>query len=325
MANNQDFSLSSNDRVLILGATGFIGRRLLASLLERQIPLRLMVRDPDKASGLIPIDADVEVVQGDLLQAEGLVEVLRGIHSAYYLVHSLGGRVIFSNNEFARKDQQAADNFNAAAEQAGLKRVIYLGGLGERGEDLSEHLRSRAEVADILAAGPAVATILRAAVIIGAGGASYEMLRYLVERLPVMTCPKWINTRIQPIAVDDVIAYLVGCLDNPQTAGQTLDIGGPEILTYKTMMQQYAAARGLAKRVIINLPVLTPKLSAYWVDLVTPIPSGIAHPLIEGMKNEVICQDQRIDSLVPIKKTSFQQAVRRACSEAAPDPFSKKN
>ena len=156
--------------------------------------------------------------------------------------------------------------------------------------------------------------------IIGAGGASYEMLRYLVERLPVMTCPEWINTRIQPIAVQNVIEYLVGCLMDPATAGKTFDIGGPEILTYKKMMQKYAAARGLAKRVIIDVPVLTPKLSAYWVDLVTPISSGIAHPLIEGMKNEVICIDKSIAQYVPIEAISFEDAVKIAISEETSGP-----
>jgi uncharacterized protein YbjT (DUF2867 family) len=146
------------------------------------------------------------------------------------------------------------------------------------------------------------------------------MLRYLVERLPIMTCPRWINTRIQPIAVKDVIAYLTGCLMNPDTAGKTFDIGGPDILTYKKMMHQYADARGLARRIIIDIPLLTPTLSAYWVDLVTPVPSGVAHPLIEGLKNEVICKESSIESYVPIKKTSFQEAVKIAFSEEASGP-----
>jgi uncharacterized protein YbjT (DUF2867 family) len=162
--------------------------------------------------------------------------------------------------------------------------------------------------------------MLRAAFIIGAGGASYEMLRYLVERLPVMICPKWIKSRIQPIAVKDVIAYLAGCLINPETAGKTFDIGGPEVLTYKKMMQQYAEARGLAKRIIIDVPLLTPSLSSYWVDLVTPIPSGIAHPLIEGLKNEVICRDSSIDNYITIKKTSFRDAVKIAYKEESSGP-----
>jgi len=163
-------------------------------------------------------------------------------------------------------------------------------------------------------------TLLRSAVIIGARGASFEMLRYLVERLPFMLCPKWINSRIQPIALQDTIEYLTGCLLNPETAGKTFDIGGQEIFTYREMMQEYAAARGIARRVIITVPLLTPLLSAYWVDLVTPVPSGIAHPLIEGLKNDVVCRDNEIDKYVPIKKTSFRAAVQSAIAEETSGP-----
>ncbi len=315
-----ELALQKEDRVLVLGGTGFIGKRLVKKLVEDNIRLRLLVRTPSRASELIPGGADAEILQGDLTDPHSLEKALEGIHSAYYLVHSMGGSSLLKNTEFAEKDKAAANNFISVADKAGLKRVIYLGGLGEKGEGLSEHLLSRAEVGSILSSGKAAATILRAAVIIGAGGASYEMLRYLVERLPVMTCPKWINTRIQPIAVNDVISYLAGCLKNPETAGQTLDIGGPEIMTYKTMMQGYAEARGLAKRIIIDLPFITPALSAYWVDLVTPIPSGIAHPLIEGMKNEVICRDNRINEFVPIKRTSFREAVEAAFAEEKSGP-----
>jgi len=312
--------LTQEDRVLILGATGFIGKRLVKALLEKDIKLRLLLRNPSKAAAFVPEGADVEIVEGDLIKKKGIQEALSGIPSAFYLVHSLGGKNLYKNNEFAQMDKRAAENFIKIADNEGLKRVIYLGGLGEIGKELSEHLKSRAEVADILGSGSPAATVLRAAVIIGAGGASFEMLRYLVERLPVMTCPKWINTRIQPIAVQDVIHYLVGCLINPETAGQTFDIGGPEVFTYKEMMQQYAEARGLAKRIIIDLPLLTPVLSAYWVDLVTPVPSGIAHPLIEGMKNEVICKDSRIDQYVPIQKTPFKESVKSAFLEEKSGP-----
>jgi len=315
-----NLSLSDTDRVLILGATGFIGRRLVKALVEKNIRLRLLVRTPAKASAIVPKSADVEIVQGDLQDTARLRKALAGIHSVFYLVHSMGGSSILKNTEFAKKDKRIARSFIQAADEEKVQRVIYLGGLGEKGQGLSEHLISRAEVADILSSGKTAATILRAAVIIGAGGASYEMLRYLVERLPVMTCPKWINTRIQPIAVHDVIQYLTGCLTNADTAGKTFDIGGPEVLTYKIMMQQYAKARGLVKRIIIDLPFITPSLSAYWVDLVTPIPSGVAHPLIEGLKNEVICLDSSIDNYVPLKKTTFQEAVKQAFSEETTGP-----
>ena len=312
--------LSAEDRVLIIGATGFVGSRLIPELIKKNVKLRLFVRDPAKVAGIKNSGADIEVSRGDLLSGEGLEDALNGTHSAYYLVHSMGGKSIFKNTEYAEKDKQAARNFMTAADKEGLQRVIYLGALGERGDNLSEHLRSRAEVATILSSGKPSATILRAAIIIGAGGASFEMLRYLVERLPVMGCPKWIDTRIQPIALRDVLAYLVGVLLNPQTEGQTYDIGGDEILTYREMMQQYAEARGIPRRIIFRVPFLTPLLSAYWVDLVTPIPSGVAHPLIDGLKNEVICRDDRIDEFVPIEKTSFKDAVKIAFSEEKDGP-----
>ena len=312
-------SFTPSDKVLVLGATGFVGRALVAELLKRQVKVRVLARSRAKLSSLFPTIRDIEVVEGDVLANKGLGEALQGVHTAFYLIHSLGGQSLFKNTEFAKQDREAATHFVGAADNAGLKRVIYLGGLGEEGVGLSEHLSSRAEVGKILASGKAGATILRAAVIIGAGGASFEMLRHLVERLPVMVCPRWIETRIQPIALRDVIGYLVGSLFNAAVTGQTFDIGGPEILTYKEMMQEYASTCGLAQRLILVVPFLTPLLSAYWVDLVTPIPSGIAHPLIEGMKNEVICRDNRIDEYVAIRKTSFREAVRAAVYEGRRD------
>jgi uncharacterized protein YbjT (DUF2867 family) len=316
----KNLALKPEDRVLVLGATGFIGSRLLKELLRRNIKLRILVRNASRAASRIPHNTAVEILEGDVVKNEKLGDALRGIHSAFYLIHSMGGKSISRQTDFAKKDKIAAGNFVSVADNEGLKRVIYLGGLGETKDNLSEHLKSRAEVADILASGNAKETFLRAAVIIGAGGASFEMLRYLVERLPVMLCPKWIDTRIQPIAVRDVLAYLIGCLLNPETAGQRFDIGGPEILTSREMMIQYAEARGLAKRTIVSVPLLTPRLSAYWVDLVTPVPSGIAHPLIEGLKNEVVCRDNRIDKFVPIEKTLFKEAVRVAFSEEKTGP-----
>jgi uncharacterized protein YbjT (DUF2867 family) len=316
----EHLEIAPHDRVLLLGATGFVGSRLIPELVKRNIGLRFLVRDPSKVLAHFPHLEAGDVVRGDLVTGEGVSEALQGIHSAYYLVHSMGGKSLFRNMEFAEKDKQAARNFISAANSTGLKRVIYLGGLGEARDNLSEHLKSRAEVAEVLSSGTPAATILRAAIIIGAGGASFEMLRYLVERLPVMVCPKWIDTRIQPIALRDVLNYLLGCLFNPETAAETFDIGGPEVLTYREMMQKYAEARGIAQRVIITVPFLTPLLSSYWVDLVTPVPSGVAHPLIEGLKNEVVCRDSRIDGFVPIKKTPFKEAVTLALSEEKEGP-----
>jgi uncharacterized protein YbjT (DUF2867 family) len=308
-----------NGKVLVLGATGFIGNQLIPELMKGRIAVRAMVRDPERASGMT-WGKQVELVQGDAENAYDVSGALEGIDVAYYLIHSMGGRSIFQNKRYAQKDIRIASAFLEAANDMGLRRVIYLGALGEQGEGLSEHLKSRAEVAGIISSGKAKATILRAAIIIGAGGASFEMLRYLVERLPVMGCPKWIETRIQPIAIADVLKYLVGCLKVPETTGRTFDIGGPEILTYREMMQEYAAARGLAKRVIFRVPFLTPLLSAYWVDLVTPVPSGVAHPLIDGLKNEVVCREHDIEKLIPIEKTPFREAVRKACAEETSGP-----
>lgn len=310
-----DLAFKPNNRVLILGGTGFVGSRLISELSTKNIRLRLLVRNTSKVAAFILKNREVEVTKGDLVRGEGLKEATSGIHTAYYLVHSMGGKSLFKNNTFARMDMDAARNFVTAADEAGIRRVIYLGGLGDKGKNLSEHLRSRAEVAEILSSGKPYATVLRAAIIIGAGGASFVMLKYLVERLPVMICPKWIDTRVQPIAVKDVLAYLTGCLLNPDTAGKKFDIGGPEVLTYREMMQQYTEAVGIRRRVIFRAPVLSTRLAAYWVDLVTPVPSGIAHPLIEGLKNEVVCLEDSITRYIPITRTPFKEAVKIAVSE----------
>jgi uncharacterized protein YbjT (DUF2867 family) len=312
--------LKDSDKMLILGATGFVGRRLIRELIHKGIKLRIFVRNPEKARTVLGRTDDIEIVTGDIVSGAGLNEALNGIHTAFYLVHSLGGKSLFKNTEFAEKDKIAARNFIAVAESEEIKRVIYLGALGETGKELSEHLESRAEVGKILSSGRPYATILRAAITIGAGGSSFEMLRYLVERLPVMACPKWIDTKIQPIAIQDVLKYLIGCLLNHETSRKSFDIGGPEILTYREMMQAYAEARGLSKRLIFRVPFLTPLLSAYWVDLVTPVPSGVAHPLIEGLVNDVICRENSIDEFIPLKKTPFREAVKIAFSEEKDGP-----
>ncbi len=290
--------------ILVTGASGFIGLRLVTALLQHGYCVRCMVRRPTD------LPAGVEQVHGDLLKPDSLPAVLEGITTAYYLVHSMGA----GKGDFAEQDRQAARNFVASADAAGLQRAIYLGGLGETGDNLSHHLASRLEVANILQTGHFSTTFLRAAVIIGFGGSSYEMVHSLVKRLPVMITPRWVVTRNQPIAVADVIGYLVGCLKEPKTSGGTFDIGGPDIMTYKEMMERFAALEG--KRLwIIPVPVLTPKLSSYWVGLVTPVKPAIAIALIEGLKNEVICRDNRIRELVPIRLTPFDEAIQTALAE----------
>ncbi len=292
--------------ILVTGASGYIGGRLVPKLLEKGFRVRCLARDPRKLSGRDWGDG-VEVVAGDVLDRDSLGPALAGCGVAYYLVHSMGG----GERGFDERDRTAAGNFAHAAAGSGLDRVIYLGGLGKRNDRQSAHLGSRHEVGDILRSGAVPAIELRAAMIIGAGSISFEMMRALVERLPVMICPRWVKTRSQPIAVRDVLTYLLGCLDLPAGRSEVYDIGGPEVLTYREMMLRFAAIEGL-KRYVIDVPVLTPRLSAYWVNMMTPVPAGIAFPLIEGLKSEMICEEDRIRQLIPFEATGFDEAVRRA-------------
>jgi len=292
-------------KILITGATGFIGRRLTLALLSQGMDLRCLVR-----SSAVEIPKEAETVHGDMFDRASLVAALDGVDTAYYLVHSMaGGRA-----GFEQRDRDAAANFVFAAEQCRVRRVIYLGGLGEMNDRLSEHLKSRREVADILRSGRFATTVLRAAVIIGAGGASFELVRGLVERLPLMITPRWVSTLCQPIAVKDVIDYLAGCLADDRTAGRTFDIGGPDIMSYREMMERFAAVKG--KRLwIMPVPVLTPRLSAYWVALFSPVKPSVSMPLIEGLSSEVICKDNSIRELIPLQLTPYDAAVRQALDE----------
>jgi len=295
-------------KILVTGGTGFIGRRLVAALLGAGIPVRCLTRRADAA-----IPAGAEAVIGDLLDISTLDRAFSGIETAYYLVHAMSG----GRTGFEKRDRQAAENFVFFAEKHAVTRVIYLGGLGEEGDQLSEHLASRLEVAKILQGGAFQTTYLRAAVIIGAGGASFEMIRSLVEWLPVMITPRWVSTRCQPIAVGDVIGYLVGCLREPGTAGKSYDIGGPEMLSYREMMERFARiSKKFVK--IFPVPFLTPRLSSYWVGLITPVKPSISMPLIEGLGNEVICHDNEIRKILPISLTTYDEAVKIALAEAAP-------
>ena len=292
--------------ILVTGATGYVGGRLIPRLLEAGYRVRCLVRDPGRLQGRAWLD-QVDLVKGDMLQPETLVEAMRNVSVVYYLVHSMGG-----GSDFHERDVTAARNCSEAALKSGVERIIYLGGLGDSSADLSPHLRSRQETGDVLREAGVPVTEFRAAVVVGSGSLSFEMIRYLTERLPVMICPKWVFTRIQPIAIRNVLDYLVAALGCPGSVGRTLEIGGRDVLTYAGMMSGYARARGL-KRYLLAVPVLTPRLSSYWVHLVTPIPANIAQPLIKGLGNEVIVRDNSALSMFPdIRPLDYDTAVRLA-------------
>lgn len=293
-------------KVLVTGANGYVGGRLVPQLLARGHAVRCMVRDPARLQGR-PWSSQVEIVRGDVLDAASLAPVLTGIECAFYLVHSLG-----DGRDFHNRDLQAAQAFGTAAAAAGVARIIYLGGLGDASGALSEHLRSRQDTGAALGTAGVPVTEFRAAVIVGSGSVSFEMIRYLTERVPVMVCPHWVYTKIQPIAIRDVLSYLTDALTTPASAGQVIEIGGSDVLTYGQMMTEYARERGLT-RWLLPVPFLTPRLSSYWVHLVTPVPAAIARPLIEGLRNEVIVRDTRARVLFPgIVPIGYVEAVRRA-------------
>jgi uncharacterized protein YbjT (DUF2867 family) len=288
-------------RVLVTGATGFVGSRLVPALQAAGHDVTVLVRDASRYAA----PEGVHVVQGDLLDP-GSFESALDVDAAYYLVHSMR-----AGGGFEERDRRAARDFASAASDAGVERVVYLGGLGEEREHLSEHLRSRREVEYLLGEGDYDLTTLRAAIVVGEGSAGFEMIRQLAERLPVMVTPQWVRTPCQPIAIDDVVAYLVGVLDVPETAGETYEIGGPDVLTYGEMLERTGRLLG-RKPALVPIPVLSPHLSTYWVELVTDVPKGVARPLIEGLKSRVVVEDHRIEDLVPVELTSFDVAVRRA-------------
>ncbi len=299
--------------IAVTGATGYIGGRLVPRLLEAGCRVRCLVRSPmklrDRPWAAHP---QVEILPVDLSDADSTRSALSGCDAAYYLVHSM----ISAGKDYAAHDLVLARSFAAAARDAGVGRILYLGGLGETGPGLSEHLSSRREVETALQSAGVPVTVFRAAMIIGSGSASFEILRYLVERLPVMVTPRWVSTPCQPIAVRNVIHYLAAALENPDTAGQTFDIGGPEVLTYRQIMDIMGEELGVGRRLILPVPVLTPRLSSYWIHLVTPLHHSIARPLAEGLRNPVVCRDTRIRDLLPQPLMTVREAIRAALQKS---------
>lgn len=289
--------------VLVTGATGFVGSRLIPVLARAGHRARAMTRHPDA------YDGPGEPVYGDVADPDSLVEPLTEVDVAIYLVHSLG------EADFERRDAEAARAFASAAQEAGVRQLIYLGGLGEEQDGLSAHLRSRRQVEQLLASSGVPLTVLRAAIIVGAGGISWELTRQLVKHLPAMVVPRWASTRTQPIAIDDVVRYLAGVVGNEAAFGRTFDLGGADRLTYTAMLQQAAEELHGRSLPILEVPVLTPRLSSYWIALVTDVDPVTARNLIDSMRNEVVQRDQDIRELVPGEPMDYRQAVRHALGE----------
>ncbi|WP_277542548.1 NAD(P)H-binding protein [Haloarcula laminariae] len=292
-------------RVLVTGATGFVGSHLVPALRAAGHDVTVLVRDPD---GYDP-PSGVTVAAGDLLDPGSFEHALADADAAYYLVHSMR-----AGSDYAERDRRAARNFRAAADAAGVDRVVYLGALGEDDELQSRHLRSRREVEGILGAGAFDLTTLRAAVVIGTGSASFRLIRGLAEQLPVMFTPRWVRTECQPIAVEDVIEYLVGVLAVPDTAGETYEIGGPEVITYADILRRTGRVVRDSEPAVVPIPILSPRLSARAIGLVTDVPSTVARPLIHGLKTPVVARDDSIHDAVPVELTPFDTAVERALS-----------
>lgn len=294
--------------VLVTGASGFVGTRLVSALQSTVHEVRVLVRDTERYEA----PDGVSVYEGDVLEPGSFEAALTDVDAVYYLIHSMG-----AGAGFEERDRTAASNVAEAATAAGVDRVVYLSGLGVDEDDLSAHLRSRRDVEGILARGEFDLTVLRAAIIVGEGSASFRMVRQLSSRLPLMVTPQWVSTRVQPIAVADVVEYLVGVLEAPETAGETYEIGGPEVLTYEELLVETGRLLTGRRPLVVPVPLLTPRLSAHWVALVTDVPASVAYPLILGMTTDVVVTDDRIREVVPVELTPFETAVERALDGAA--------
>ncbi|MCP4548201.1 MAG: SDR family oxidoreductase [bacterium] len=298
--------------VLVAGATGYIGGRLLPALVMRGYRVRAMVRAGSLSPG--SLSSEVEVVVADALDAEQVYEALEGVHTAYYLIHSM----LYGLDKFENVDIQAAINFRRAAEARGVKRIIYLGGLGDIRTSLPSHLCSRRQVGNQFSESSVPTTILRAAIIIGSGSASYEMINHLVRRLPILLTPKWIKTRCQPIAIRDVLKYLIGVLEHPETIGRTFDIGGDDVLTYREILATHSALLG-RKQLLIRSPAVPIGFYSYIASLLTPVPASISRCLMDSMTHDVVCQERDIVKLIPFRRLAYKEALVLAISRVEQD------
>lgn len=309
--------MAAEIRCLVTGATGYIGGRLIPELLDRGHRVRAMARTPAKLDQARWRE-HVEVVRGDLTEPDSLARAFDGVDVVYYLVHSMG-----TSRDFVAEEAQSARNVAAAAERAGVRRIVYLGGLHPPGSaGLSRHLASRVEVGEILLGSPVETVVLQAGIVIGSGSASFEMVRHLTDRLPVMTTPKWVHNMIQPIAVGDVLHYLAESATARVPESRTWDIGGPDSMEYGEAMQGYADVAGLRRRLMVVLPFLTPTIASWWVGLVTPIPSGLARPLVESLECDAVCHEHDIDAVIPPPPgglTGYLDAVRQALRQEGGD------
>jgi uncharacterized protein YbjT (DUF2867 family) len=287
-------------KVAVFGATGTIGTALLPALARTHDVIGLSRREQPAS--------DVTWMQADANDAESVRRALEGVDVAYYLVHSLG------MSDFESRDRTAAKTVAEQAARAGLSQLVYLGGLGDDSPHLSAHLRSRLETERELASGPSPLTTLRAAIVIGRGSAGFETIVALVDRLPAMVCPRWVSVRTQPIAIADIVEYLAGVCGYPEAIGESFDVGGPEVMTYREMIERVGAERG-KRPLIVEVPVLSPRLSSYWLHLVTPVKASVARPLIEGLRNETVAKDERIRELIPLELTPFDEAARAALAD----------
>ncbi len=298
--------------VLLTGGSGYVGGRLIPLLEKQGVRLRCLARSPEKMRSRVQPGA--EVVRGDVLDAASLDEALRGVQTAYYLVHLMSG-----SGDFEKGDRRAALNFAGAAKRAGVRRIVYLGGLGDDADPgLSPHLRSRHEVGRILRESGVETVEFRASLVIGTGSLSFDLVKTLTDRLPVMLCPRWLSTPTQPVAVDDVLAYLLKALDLPPGHSRILEVGCPDVTTYGGMIREYARQRGL-RRWLISVPVLTPHLSSLWLALVTPTAFGVGRHLIEGLKNPTVVRDRTaLDVFPSVRPMGLREAIRKALTSSAP-------